>query len=48
MPKPQGGFIDEIIIKAETLNDNPFRGTLTSNEVRKGIFVDILLLKIPK
>jgi hypothetical protein len=41
-PKPQGGYRDEIIIKANTINGNPFRGTFTSDEIRIGIFVNIL------
>jgi hypothetical protein len=41
-PKPQGGFKDEILIKVNTINGNPFRGTFTSDEIWKGIFVSIL------
>jgi hypothetical protein len=40
-PKPQGGYKDELIIKALTINGYPFKGTFTSDEVIS-IFVNIL------
>jgi hypothetical protein len=41
-PKPRGAFKDKILIKVTTINGNQFRGTLTSDELRIGIFINIL------
>jgi hypothetical protein len=40
--KPQGAYKDEILIKANTINGKPFKGTFTCDEVRLDIFVGIL------
>jgi len=43
--KPDGAFRDEIVIEIQTLDDQPFKGTITPKEARKTIFEEILGFK---
>ena len=40
--EPEGGFRDEIIVSIDTLNDEPYKGTITVREAVKEIFIGIL------
>ena len=40
--KPEGAFRDEIVVEIQTLDEQPFRGTITTKEARKTIFEGIL------
>ncbi len=40
--KPQGSFRDEIIVEINTIDEEPFRGTVTITEAVKRIFVEAL------
>ncbi len=40
--KPDGAFRDEIVVKIQTLDDKPFKGTITPKEARRTIFEEIL------
>ena len=44
-PAPDGAFKDEIIVDVLKMNDSDFAGTLTSTEIRKTIFEDVLGFK---
>ena len=41
-PKPEGSMRDVVIVEIRTLNDEPFRGTLTYTEACTNIFVECL------
>jgi hypothetical protein len=43
--KPDGAFRDEIVVEIQTLDDQPFKGTITPKEARRTIFEDILGFK---
>jgi hypothetical protein len=43
--KPDGAFRDEIVVKIQTLDDKPFKGTITPKEARRTIFKEILGFK---
>jgi hypothetical protein len=43
--KPDGAFRDEIVIEIQTLDNQPFKGTITQKEARKTIFEEILGFK---
>jgi hypothetical protein len=43
--KPEGAFRDEVVIEIKTLNDQPFKGTITPKEARRTIFEEILGFK---
>ena len=43
--KPEGAFRDEIVVELHTLDDQPFRGSITVREARKKIFEEILGFK---
>ncbi len=40
--KPQGAFRDEIVVEINTLNGSEFRGTITSKEAIRTIFIEIM------
>jgi len=43
--KPDGAFRDEIVVEIQTLDDQPFKGTITPKEARRTIFEEILGFK---
>ena len=43
--KPEGAFRDEIVVELQTLDDQPFKGKLTTREARITIFETILGFK---
>jgi hypothetical protein len=43
--KPDGAFRDEIVVEIQTLDDQPFKGTITPKEARRNIFEEILGFK---
>jgi hypothetical protein len=43
--KPDGAFRDEIVVEIQTLDEKPFRGTITPKEARRTIFEEILGFK---
>jgi hypothetical protein len=43
--KPDGAFRDEIVVELQTIDDQAFKGTITTKEARKKIFEDILGFK---
>jgi hypothetical protein len=43
--KPDGAFRDEIVVELQTLDDQPFKGTITPKEARRTIFEEILGFK---
>jgi hypothetical protein len=43
--KPDGAFRDEIVVEIQTLDDKPFKGSITPKEVRRTIFEDVLGFK---
>ena len=43
--KPEGAFRDEIVVEIQTLDDQPFKGTITPKEARKTIFEEVLGFK---
>ena len=43
--KPEGAFRDEIVVELQTLDDQPFKGSITVREARKKIFEEILGFK---
>ena len=43
--KPDGAFRDEIVVEIQTLDNQPFKGTITPKEARKTIFEAILGFK---
>jgi hypothetical protein len=43
--KPDGAFRDEIVVEIQTLDDKPFKGTITPKEARRTIFEEILGFK---
>jgi len=43
--KPDGAFRDEVVVEIQTLDDKPFKGTITPKEARRTIFEDILGFK---
>ena len=40
--KPQGAFRDEVVVEINTINDEPFLGTITTQEAVKAIFIKAL------
>ena len=44
-PAPDGAFRDEIVVDILTMNEKDFIGTLTSTEIQKTIFEDVLGFK---
>ena len=40
--KPQGAFRDEIVVEVNTIDDEPYKGTVTVNEAVKTIFIGAL------
>ena len=40
--KPEGAFRDEIVVELQTLDDQPFRGTITFKEAREVMFNEIM------
>ena len=43
--KLDGAFRDEIVVEIQTLDDQPFKGTITPKEARRTIFEEILGFK---
>jgi hypothetical protein len=43
--KPDGAFRDEVVVEIQTLDDQPFKGTITPKEARRTIFEGILGFK---
>ena len=43
--KPDGAFRDEIVVEIQTLDEQPFKGTITPKEARRTIFEEILGFK---
>ena len=43
-PAPEGGMRDEITVEVQTVNEKPFKGSLTFDEALNGIFVHCLEL----
>jgi hypothetical protein len=43
--KPDGALRDEIVVEIQTLDDQPFKGTITPKEARRTIFEEILGFK---
>jgi hypothetical protein len=43
--KPDGAFRDEIVVEIQTLDDQPFKGTITPKKARRTIFEEILGFK---
>ena len=43
--KPDGAFRDEIVVEIQTLDEKPFKGTITPKEARRTIFEEILGIK---
>ena len=38
-PEPEGGFRDEIVVSIDTLDDEPYKGTITVKEAVREIFI---------
>jgi hypothetical protein len=43
--KPDGAFRDEIVVELQTIDEQAFKGTITTKEARKKIFEEILGFK---
>ena len=40
--KPEGAFRDELVVEFQTLDDKPFKGSITVKEARKRVYQEIL------